>query len=201
MTSVPATWPSLSTVARSVISMTSSTSCETKMTLDPSPTMPPDHVEEAIDVASRQEGCGLVEDEQAAAPASLPLRARRPRVRSRGGPAPPAPGAPPPPPGRWRARNGRNRRALRARAPSGGPSCGPRRGGRSGDSPPPSAPESGPDADGRSDPVLPGISRAAAAVRRARPCTARLLPGSGSWNPARILISVDLPEPFWPSRP
>src|SRR5262245_11643777 len=26
-------------------------------------------------------------------------------------------------------------------------------------------------------------------------------PSSGAWKPARILMNVDLPEPFWPSRP
>ena len=33
------------------------------------------------------------------------------------------------------------------------------------------------------------------------PCISSSAPGSGSWNPARIFITVDLPEPFWPSRP
>ena len=33
------------------------------------------------------------------------------------------------------------------------------------------------------------------------PPTQSLAPGSGSWKPARTLMSVDLPDPFWPSRP
>ena len=40
--------------------------------------------------------------------------------------------------------------------------------------------------------VLVDDVRRAAHVQRA--------PGSGSWTPARIFTSVDLPEPFWPTR-
>ena len=32
-----------------------------------------------------------------------------------------------------------------------------------------------------------------------QPFTHAELPGSGWWYPARTLISVDLPEPFWPT--
>src|SRR3954454_25244796 len=31
------------------------------------------------------------------------------------------------------------------------------------------------------------------------PSTNTSTPGSGSWYPARILIRVDLPQPFWPT--
>ena len=41
-------------------------------------------------------------------------------------------------------------------------------------------------------------ARAAAGPARRRSASS---PASGSWKPARILISVDLPEPFSPSRP
>ena len=159
--------------------------------------------EEPLDALPRQEDRRLVEDEQARGRAPSPRGSPRSRGRSRAAPARPASGRRRAPTGRGGRRSASNVSRARARSRAPGDAEARARRRELGDAqvlehaqrldePEILVDEAHPESRGTAR------SRAAAAPARRRSSSS---PPSGSWKPASILISVDLPEPFSPRRP
>ena len=203
VTTVPTSAPSRRTVTRSVISRTSSRSCETKRTEAPAAADVADEREEPLDALPRQEDRRLVEDEHAVRRGRR-CGSPRSRARSRAARARPASGRRRVARGIERAR--RSARRSRARAARSRRQEMPKRERDDGDARRRAGSRArsatrrarGPGARSSSRARGTARSRAAAGPARRRSSSS---PASGAWKPARILISVDLPEPFSPRRP